>query len=298
MSAAAAPADQSGAAPPGLSSWRLPAASSLHPAEGAPASGPKKPPIRSCSAAGEGGQRCCSGWAPRRVAARKGPSRWAPSRRQRPGRWAARAWRSTARASRRGSTAQVTRVGQIASTPSRQSSSSNSSSRGRSAAVSSGKARPRPPLICRSTPAGLSQSPCQSMPAARLPGGIRCRAAMRPCPSIATRQSRSRRSSSAGPSSPRSLRSGWPQAPLSGSRTWLSQVRPGRSGSGGPWREGSMADGSGGRMPSSPPSCRGCRRSRQLAAEWRGRRSGRSGRGRDHGQRFRSAHDAAGRGAA
>ena len=72
------------------------------------------------------------------------------------------ACRSTARAWRSGAMPQVTRVGAIASTPSLHNSSSSSSSRGRSAALSSGKASPSPPLICRSTPRGLSQSPFQS----------------------------------------------------------------------------------------------------------------------------------------
>ena len=34
---------------------------------------------------GLGLARCSRGWAPRRASARKGPSRWAPSSRQRPG---------------------------------------------------------------------------------------------------------------------------------------------------------------------------------------------------------------------
>ena len=148
-----------------------------------------KPPIRSSRAVGLGSHRWMAGWAPRRAWARNGPSRWAPSRRQRPLRWRCRAVRITARAWRRGATAQVTKVGQIASTPSRQSSSSRASSWGRSAPVSSGKARPRPPLICRSTPAGLSQSPCQSAPAATLPGARACTAAIWSWPSRPMRQS-------------------------------------------------------------------------------------------------------------
>ena len=130
------------------------------------------PPMRASRASRLGAARCSAGWAPRLPWARKGPSRWAPSRRQRPLRCCRRACCSTARAWRSGATAQVTRVGLIASTPSRQSSSSSSSRVGRSLGCSSGKASPRPPLICQSIPAGLSQSPCQCSPAAALPGGM------------------------------------------------------------------------------------------------------------------------------
>ena len=78
----------------------------------------------------------------------------------------ARAWRSTARVRwRSGATPQVTRVGAMASTPSRHRAAREArSSRGRSVAQSSGKARPSPPLICRSIPRGLSQSPFQLSP--------------------------------------------------------------------------------------------------------------------------------------
>ena len=117
--------------------------------------------MRSSKAARLGLARCSRGWAPRRDSARNGPSRWAPNSWQRPAQCCVLASRKTAIAPRSGSIPQVTKVGAMASTPSLQSQSSSSNNRGRSVGTSSGKASPSPPLICKSMPRGLIQSPFQ-----------------------------------------------------------------------------------------------------------------------------------------
>ena len=173
----------------------------------------------------------------------------------------------------------------MASTPSRQRSSSNCCSRGWSAALSSVKASPRPPLICRSTPIGLSQSPPQSSPAAALPGGSASIWYTRSSWSRPMRQRRWLR---------------WLQGEAWGRRTLLSQRIGGGGGMVPPscWRVQpkavALAAAAGAGGWGETPCRRGRCRLRPFAPQCR-RRCASAGGGGD-GQRFGSAHPAAGRG--